>query len=160
MLPLLEGEPSRREAVLYGYFGGAVNITDGRYTYHRYPPDLRKQEIYQYTVMPTHIFEFFSNDELSEAELAAPRGFTKGVPLLRVPVKERTAMYDNYGPGCLLEDDTRLYDLRSDPGQQNPLDNRPEEERLARMMAYLMQELDAPPEAFARLSLEMQGQSV
>ena len=28
------------ELPFLGYFGGAVNVTDGRYTYHRYPADL------------------------------------------------------------------------------------------------------------------------
>ena len=37
-----------------------MNVTDGRYTYHRYPADLVEQEIYQYTLMPTHIFEPFT----------------------------------------------------------------------------------------------------
>lgn len=154
ILPLLEGAPSKHDALLYGYFGGAANITDGQFTYHRYPPDLKSQEIYQYTVMPTHIFQFFSNEELCEAELTSPFTFTKGVPLLRVPVKERTAMYDNYGPGCFLEDDTRLYDLQTDPGQDRPIDDASEEERLVRLMGHLMRELDAPREAFDRLSLD------
>ena len=29
-----------REAVIFGYFGGAVNVTDGRTSYHRYPADV------------------------------------------------------------------------------------------------------------------------
>ena len=107
-----------REAALFGYFGGAVNVTDGRYTYHRFPADLGKQEIYQYTVMPTHIWDFFTPEELAEASLSEPFPFTKGAKLLKVPVGERSPMYNTYGPGALLEDDTRLYDLhdRSRPG--------------------------------------------
>ena len=42
--PLPPFGASLSEAILYGYFGGAVNVTDGRHTYHRYPPDLRTQE--------------------------------------------------------------------------------------------------------------------
>ena len=37
---------------------------------------------------------------------------------------ERSPMYRNYGPGALLESDTRLYDLASDPGQQQPVEER------------------------------------
>ena len=44
-----------------------MNVTDGRYTYHRFPADLATQEIYQYTVMPTHIWDFFPPEELAEA---------------------------------------------------------------------------------------------
>ncbi|MES0884526.1 sulfatase [Roseibium sp. SCP14] len=153
LLPMLDGAPSAYDAILYGYFGGAVNITDGRYTYHRYPPDLKTQEIYQYTLMPTHIYEPFAIKELQEATLAEPFVFTKGAPLLRVPVKPGTAMSGAYGPDCFIEDDTRLYDLLTDPGQETPLEDKAVEARLAEAMAHLMAEFNAPPEAFERLSL-------
>jgi hypothetical protein len=154
ILPLMDGEPSQRQAALYGYFGGAVNITDGRYTYHRYPPDLATQNVNQYTLMPTHIFDFFSPQELADATLEPAMSFTKGAPLLKVPVTNRSPMYDVYGPGALLESTTRLYDLESDPGQQHPLDNASLEAELASRMAQLMQGLDAPVEAFERLGLD------
>ena len=98
-----------------------MNVTDGHYTYHRYPADLAPQEIYQYTLMPTHIFQPFSPEELSQASLAEPFPFTKGAKLLKVPVIERSPFYNVYGPGALLESDTRLYDLVADPGQETPL---------------------------------------
>lgn len=142
-----------REALIFGYFGGAVNVTDGRFTYHRYPDDLKTQEIYQYTVMPTHITRPFTPEELSGATLAPPFGWTKSVPLLKVPVIERSPMYNNYGPGAIIESDTRLYDLDSDPRQETPLDEPAAEARMVGYMKSLMQANDAPPEAFARLNL-------
>jgi hypothetical protein len=142
-----------REAVIFGYFGGAVNVTDGLTSYHRYPADVAAQEIYQYTLMPTHITARFTPDELRGARLAEPFGWTKQVPLLRVPVTERSPMYYNYGPGCLLEDETRLYDLAADPGQQRPLDDAAREAGMLAAMAALMQATEAPPEAFERLGL-------
>lgn len=151
LLPLLRGEHIEVEGLLFGYFGGAVNVTDGRYTYHRFPPDLLQQEIYQYTLMPTHISAPFSAAELGTAALAAPFTFTKGMPVLRVPVTQRSPMYNVYGPGALLEDATRLYDLAADPGQDRPLQDPAVEARLAALMRDLMAANDAPPEAFARL---------
>jgi arylsulfatase A-like enzyme len=142
-----------REAAIFGYFGGAVNVTDGRHTYHRFPEDLRGQEIFQYTIMPTHLNRRFTTEELSTATLAAPFGWTKNVPLLKVPVIERSPMYSNYGPGALLENDTRLYDLLSDPGQVKPLRDTAIEARMARLMHELMVCNEAPPEAFSRLAL-------
>jgi hypothetical protein len=62
-------------------------------------------------------------------------------------------MFFNYGPGALLENDTRLYDLAADPGQDSPLKNSPHEPRLEALMAQLMAANEAPPEAFARLDL-------
>lgn len=142
-----------RQALIFGYFGGAVNVTDGRYTYHRFPEDLLNQEIYQYTVMPTHINRPFSPEELAGATLAPPFGWTKDVPLLKVPVIERSPMYHNYGPGQILESDTRLYDLTTDPGQEKPIDDMANEKRLVDLMLGLMQANEAPPEAFTRLGV-------
>jgi arylsulfatase A-like enzyme len=158
LLPVA-GPVPRREAAIFGYFGGAVNVTDGRYTYHRFPADLRRQEIYQYTVMPTHIYALFTPEELAGASLAEPFAFTKGAKLLRVPVIERSPMYNNYGPGAFIESDTRLYDLETDPGQDRPIRDDAQERRLMRLMAGLMARNDAPPEAFRRLEIALPAQA-
>lgn len=147
-------KPNGREAALFGYFGGAVNVTDGRYTYHLYPPDLHAQNIFQYTVMPAHIAKPFTPEELAGATLAKPFSWTKSSPLLKVPVIERSPMYNNYGPGCLIENETRLFDLETDPGQQKPLTDPKIEARMRSLMVQLMAANDAPPEAFERLHLQ------
>jgi arylsulfatase A-like enzyme len=153
LLQLLEVDRALRRGALFGYFGGAVNVTDGHYTYHRFPPDPRSQELYQYTLMPTHIWERFTPEELAGASLTGSFKFTKGVPVLKVPVIERSPMFDNYGPGALLESETRLYDLADDPGQKHPI-MAPEVERtMVSLMRDLMHANDAPPEAFARIGL-------
>lgn len=152
--PVLNEDRALRCGALFGYFGGAVNATDGRYTYHRFPSDLRAQEIYQYTLMPTHIWQPFTPEELEGARLAQPFAFTKRVPVLKVPVIERSPMFDNYGPGALLESETRLYDLVNDPGQESPLADAEIERAMALLMCDLMHANSAPPEAFARLGLD------
>jgi hypothetical protein len=154
LLPVLAKDAPLREAALFGYFGGAVNVTDGRYTYFRYPGDLESQEVYQYTVMPTHMASLFTAEELSTATLSPPFPLTKGVPLLRVPVIERSPMYRNYGPGCLLDRETVLFDLKNDPEQLRPIGDAAIEGRLTGIMAELMTATDAPEEAFARIGLE------
>jgi arylsulfatase A-like enzyme len=153
-LPILDADKPIREAAIFGYFGGAVNVTDGRYTYHRFPPDPKAQELYQYTLMPTHIWDFFPPYELAPAALVEPFSFTKGTPVLKIPVTERSPMFSNYGPGALLENETRLYDLERDPGQSAPLSNARIEARMAGLMRELLAANDAPPEAFRRLQLE------
>jgi arylsulfatase A-like enzyme len=154
LLPV-RGPVPKREAAIFGYFGGAVNVTDGRYTYHRFPADLKRQEVFQYTVMPTHIFSLFTPEELTKASLAEPFPFTKGARLLKVPVIDRSPMYNNYGPGALIESDTRLYDLEKDPGQEHPIRDAAQERRLTGLMADLMARNDAPPEAYRRLGIEL-----
>jgi arylsulfatase A-like enzyme len=142
-----------RTGLIFGYFGGAVNVTDGRHSYHRFPADLAKQEINQYTLMPTHIFSPFSTEELGRATLSEPLPFTKGARVLKVPVTDRSPFYSVYGPGALLENDTRLYDLAADPGQDRPVSDPAAEARLASLMAELMRANHAPPEAFSRIDL-------
>jgi len=64
-------------------------------------------------------------------------------------------MYNSYGPGTLLENETRLYDLAFDPGQVKPLC-----ESYRRIAACkpddridLKRDTDAPEEEFVRLGL-------
>ena len=154
LLARLDGAAPPREAAIFGYFGGAVNATDGRYTYHRYPFDLMEQEIFQYTLMPTHIRQMFTTEELAGATLAPPFPFSKGVPLLRVPVHRRSPLHRYYGPGSMIENDTRLYDLATDPGQLRRLADPALEARMTALMAARMTANHAPPEAFVRLGLK------
>ena len=56
------------------------------------------------------------------------------MPLLKVPVTARSPMYSVYGPGAMLEDETRLYDLAQDPGQEHPLADAAAEARLVALM--------------------------
>jgi hypothetical protein len=62
-------------------------------------------------------------------------------------------MYSNYGPGALLEKETRLYDLHVDAGQTEPLDNAVVEDRMIELLTGLMEANEAPAEAFTRLGL-------
>lgn len=153
LLPLLKKEQNLREAALFGYFGGAINSTDGRYTYHRYPENPRDQKVYQYTLMPTHIWDRFSVEELQSISLASPFEFTKGVQTMKIPMINTSPMFNNYGPGSLLESETRLYDLIADPGQERPLVDSEVEKRMIRLMASLMRENNAPPEAYSRVRI-------
>ena len=142
-----------REALIYGYFGGAVNVTNGEYTYHRYPFDLMQQEIFQYTLMPTHIRQHFSVDELQHAKLNEPFDFSKGVPLLKVPVVQRSPIHQYYGPGCMIENDTRLYNIIDDPKQQTMVKASKAESMMTEYISQLMKWNQAPPEAFTRLQI-------
>jgi arylsulfatase A-like enzyme len=153
LLPVLKRDQALREAAIFGVFGSACNITDGRYTYFRYPDDVLDQELYQYTLMPTHIAARFTPEELAGATLAPAFPFTKGVPLLKVPATPKSPMWLNYGPGVLQDTDTVLYDLASDPLQNTPIKDAAVEARLAAAMTRLMAENHAPPEAFRRLKL-------
>jgi arylsulfatase A-like enzyme len=157
LLPLLEQDKPLREAVLYGMFGAGTNITDGRYTYFCYPRDMTRQQLYEYTLMPMHLKSMFAVEDLRQAELADPFGFTQGVPLLKVParrnVKGQPTGHQGQGGGY-EECTTVLYDLHADPGQEKPFRDEAVEGRLLKLMTGLLARNEAPVEAFTRLDLQ------
>ena len=42
---LLAQDKKVRDAAIYGLFGAATNVTDGRYTYFKFPADMAAQEL-------------------------------------------------------------------------------------------------------------------
>ncbi|MBT6546025.1 MAG: sulfatase, partial [Rhodobacteraceae bacterium] len=143
-----------RDAAIFGYFGAACNVTDGRYVYHRYPEKLTADGLYEYTLMPTRMTTRFSISELVDATLANPFDFSKGVPLLKLKPRANEAGEAIEVQGMDFADtQTRLYDLHNDPGQTIPIDDPEIEARLVAAMTRLMLEADAPPELFERFDL-------
>jgi arylsulfatase A-like enzyme len=133
-----------REMALFGVHGGHVNITDGQYVYMRAPvADNRPQ--YNYTLMPTKMRGFMALDELDGMELAPPFSFTKGLKTLKV---------DSNRKGRPFPFGTLLYDVESDPGQQQPIEDPLIEAKMVQEMVRLMRENDAPTEQYMRLGLE------
>lgn len=153
LMPLMEKETTIRDAAIYGVFGSAVNVTDGRYTLFLYPENMHGGDLYQYTVMPTHMKEFYSLEELREAQLAPPQSYSKGVPLLRVPATPKSPLYKLHGPASQHDTNTVMFDLATDPSQERPIDEPEVRRRLIAGMIALMKENGAPPEYFTRLNL-------
>jgi arylsulfatase A-like enzyme len=153
LMRLMERDEPQRDAAMFGYWGGGINVVDGRYTYFCYPKDMQNQELYQYTLMPTHMTKMFTVEELRSASLVPPFDFTKGVPLLRVAHRskadQRTHSY--HFPEKMEDTNTVLYDLETDPGQTTPIDDPDVKHRLKQALYRLMTENNAPPEAVKRM---------
>jgi hypothetical protein len=151
LLDILEEDKPVREACIYGMFGAAVNITDGRYTYFRYPQDMAAP-VYEHTLMPTHLRSRFGVHEFEGMDFAGPFDFTKGAPVMRIP--SRMGAKDGLLKGATIEDARNvLYDLADDPGQERPITDEAAEKRLVGLMSDLMRKLDAPGAVFRRLGL-------
>lgn len=139
-----------REAAIYGIHGGHVNCTDGRYVYMRAPVCADNQPLFNYTLMPNHMRNRFSVEDLKKASLKAGFSFTKGCPVLGIPstgIPELEFSAYDFG--------TMLFDLEKDPGQLHPISNDLVEERMTGMMVRIMRENDCPEEQFTRLGLTM-----
>jgi hypothetical protein len=135
------------DAVLYGIFGGPVNVTDGRYTYFRAPATPDNAPLFEYTHMPTHMRRTFDVEEMRDAEMAGPFGFTKGCPVMKIPGRRG---WNKPDPRVLRN---WLFDTQADPEQERPLDDADVERRMIEHLTRLMCQSDAPPEQYERLGL-------
>ena len=129
-----------RQYALFGSHGNHINITDGTYVYMRCPPV--GAAVNEYTLMPTHMRNMFSVEELQKAGFAEPFSFTKGCKLLKVPASGNPlADLSRFG--------TKLYCLNEDPGQMRPVDDNAEKEvELTEEIRRLMVVNDAPEELY------------
>jgi len=148
-LPLgavIAGHATTRPALIFGYHGGPVNMTDGRYVYMRAAAD-DNTPLYEYTIMPTHMNRLFDAGELPVWDKAEPFAFTQNCPLMKIPGRASHVAPTAHAMGNLL------YDLHNDPGQENPLHDPALEQRMIDLMVGLMQANEAPPEQYERLGI-------
>lgn len=150
--PDMQGVPLRetiaadkpvRQAGLYGLFGGHVNVTDGRYVYMRAPHKEQNEPLYEYTHMPAHMRYSFDVSELQDIGLAEPFPFTKGCRTMRIKAR----------PWRILDFDTMLFDLKNDPKQEHPIQDKAIEDMMIAHLVRLMRWNDAPAEQYERLGL-------
>lgn len=140
-----------RQASIFGIFGGQVNVTDGRYVYMRGPATPENSPLHDYTLMPTHMRQRFSVDELAgQITLADPFPFTQGCSLMRIPSHYKRSRH----PDAFS---TLLFDLHTDPQQQKPIHDAAIEARMTQSLLELMQQAEAPSEQYQRLGLKPLG---
>lgn len=154
--PVMENNQKLREAVIFGMFGAATNIADGRYVYYRYPENMLEQELYEYTLMPMRQKALFDRTELRDAELTNEFEFTDGVPVLKLPAKRNAAGQPcgHASQGGYEDTTTVLYDLEADPNQEKPIDDPDVVARLEGFMTDILIRNQAPREAFTRIGLK------
>jgi hypothetical protein len=143
---IAEDTPVRNYA-LYGYHGAAVNITDGKYTYLRAPIEPGVTNVHEYTLMPTHMTNMFTIDELSSIELVDPFEFSKGCKLMKIPVKNNHAGMKSFEFG------NHLYHVEEDEKQMKLLDEPEKELNMLNAMRRLMLEAEAPMEQYGRMGI-------
>ncbi|MEJ1154746.1 sulfatase [Microbacterium marmarense] len=142
--PVIARDEPVRESGLFGVFGGHVCVTDGHVVYMRASADPQNQPLVNYTLMPMHMNQMFSVEELSKAELVEPLSFSKDVPVLKLPAGAW---------GSPTAFGTLLYNLDTDPDELDPLKDPGLELTMIRLMVKAMGEADAPAEQYARLGL-------
>jgi arylsulfatase A-like enzyme len=154
LVPVLaHDDPSRADGgIVFGQFGAAINWTDGRHAYFLYPHEPFEADLFQYTLMPTHMRTFFEAGEFADAELVPPLPFTRGYPVLKLPLR-RDAKANMTRRYPLLDARTVLFDLAQDPDQRTPIQDDALEARIRRDIAAALARNDAPAELYARYGL-------
>lgn len=156
LLPVLSDDKAQRQSVIFGYFGAAVNIFDGRYSYFHYPTASGAEHLYEYTLMPTRMTTRFSIRDLLDATLHPSFSFTKQVPVLRLSPKtdDEGVPVEVQGMG-FADTQSQLFDLKHDPAQARPIEDAQVRAALQQQIIASMQKLDAPHEAYLRFGFEV-----
>lgn len=154
ILPMLAEDAPIRNAAVFGVFSGPIGITDGDWVLYHYPPDITREGLFEYTLAPAHMSEPFTVEELRTARLVSAFDFTKGVPLLGIDaLKDAKRVPNNDGIG-FADLGTRLYDLTTDPGQKQPVNNPAVMERLYSEMIRELRVHDTPQEVYRWYELD------
>ena len=147
-----------------------MNITDGEYVYMKAPINQENSPLFEYTLMPVHMRCLFNPEDMREASLAEPFGFTKECPVLKIP---KQSNFGNADFSSLLSKDKhtsrridnndllnaanfgdKLFNIKNDPRQEEELNDTAAEARMANLLVRAMRENQAPVEQYERIRLK------
>lgn len=133
-----------RDFGIFGMFGAHICITDGRYVYMRSPVNC-EGPLYEYTLMPTHMMSFFTEEELASMERRGSFSFTKGLPVMKIQTDPKIR--------CMIDDDL-LFDMEQDARQEKILTSESVVRMMCEKMRNIMEGSDAPEELYERFGLK------
>lgn len=145
------GEPVRQDGI-FGYFGNATNITDGRHVYMRMPVNEGAGPLHAYTAMPVGgLNSWFPRSQHDRMEMGRYFGHTYNMPLYKIPsggsIPRALPGQPSYRGRHLL------YDLVNDPAQQRPLNDPQLAARFVERIVHHLSACEAPAEQYVRLGL-------
>lgn len=141
LVPLLMGETeSHREWAIYGYWGRAVGVTDGRHTYLR-APVAGNEPLFAYSTMMIQPTRWFDPPQMQPDAGVGSLPYAEG-PVWRIPA---TAPYE--------QPESLLFDVLADPRQERPITDPELAAPMRDLLAAALTELDAPEEQWRRLGL-------
>jgi arylsulfatase A-like enzyme len=147
----LDGATVREEAI-FGYFGMALNITDGRHVYFRNPVNADCGPLCAYTAMPVGgLNRWYPREVYAQIEMGRYFGHTYHLPLYRIPAQGSVPRALPGEPGYIGRH--QLYDIVADPQQLAPIDDPEREAEFVARIAACLQACEAPSEQYARLGI-------
>ncbi len=137
--------PQKRNSAIFGWYGKAVNITDGKHVYFKAPASKENTPLYQYFLMPTEFHHRMGAYRFKDAELGYFLPYLS-IPVLRVPgLQEVPVIEEVYSNKC--------FHLTNDYYQQHDLCGSSIEKHMKQLLREALQQADAPKEQFERLGL-------
>jgi hypothetical protein len=147
----LEGETLREDAI-FGYFGLALNITDGHYVYMRNPVNEDLGPLHAYTAMPVGgLNRWYPRSDYERVEMGRYFGHTYNLPLYKFPATGQVSRHHE-GEASYIGRHL-LFDIRADPQQLSPLHNPVKEAYFIERIADHLSACEAPKEQYARLGI-------
>jgi arylsulfatase A-like enzyme len=149
LLRIMRGESEGRSALIYGWFGRAVNVTDGRYTYFKAPAGRENRPLYIYASIASTLWRYYGNEYADTIDMGRFLKYTN------YPVYKITPRPDEATGNIEYIMKNELYDIKHDHDQLHPLDNPEIEAGMLRLMREQMQWAGSPPEQFERLGINI-----
>lgn len=136
-----------RDYAIYGWFGMPVNITDGTYTYFRAAVK-GNSPLYAYMGIPVSYHTYLGYG-MGEENFSAGR-FLGDIDMPLYRMKVATKQDDVY----LDIGESKLYNIRKDPGQLYPIKDKVLEKKICHALICKLKEHEAPEEQYDRLGLK------
>ena len=154
---MLEDNVGRQDGI-FGYFGMAMNVTDGRYVYMRNPVNEDAGPLYSYTAMPTGgLNRWYPREVYDRVETGRYFGHTYNLPLYRIPTEGKVPR--NHPEEASYAGRNQIFDVANDPSQQHPLSDPKLETHYTDRITWHLNACEAMPEQFTRLGIDPPGVS-
>lgn len=155
ILQTLEGQ-SAREDVIFGYFGMAMNITDGRYVYMRNPVNEDAGPLYAYTAMPTGgLKTWYPREVYHKVEMGRYYGHTYNLPLYKIPTTGKVPKH--HPDEASYAGRNQMFDILEDPAQNHPMHDTARESRFIERITHHLKSCEAQTEQYTRLGISYPG---
>jgi arylsulfatase A-like enzyme len=142
-----------REDIILGYFGMAVNITDGKYIYFRNPVQDDGGPLHAYTAMPIKgLNSWYPREKFKEMEMGRYFGHTYNLPLYKIEEEGKLPRPLEGAPSYAGRH--QLFDIIGDPKQNSPMQNPKLEQHFIERISAHLKQCEAPKEQFIRLGID------
>ncbi|QTQ13158.1 sulfatase [Treponema parvum] len=143
----LEKAKTRKE-IIYGWFGGAVNVFDGKHTYFKASVREDNRPLYNYCSMPMTLLKFMGQTKRDEIEMGRFLEYTD-FPVYKIPAYFPIGHFKS----TKFIRESLLFDYENDWEQNFPLKDDKLEAEMQKKLVRLMKWACAPADQYIRLGL-------